>query len=317
MRIQLLTRTVFMLSVALVVTSQAANEDPPVSQQNPSPDGPTTGNDRKLVRLATVKTIRTGGFLDALASDFEKKTGYHVEVYAGEDVYQQARAGKADVVFSHLGHKDAQAFLQDGLGEWPLAVLSNTQAFIIPPGDPAQVATAIDPVQAFKRIAQSKSPFVVNDNDGVKYLTETLWNLAGKPDKAGWYIDRGLRKSEAMDEAAKMKAYSIWGVTPFLEYQEVSNVALRPIVLNDSLMQRLMVCVAVKPAKLPGVNVDGVKAFQAYLLDPATQATIREFRVPGLAQPLFWPQGRTNASAVLPNSTPGKGKGNGKGRGKE
>ena len=313
----LLSLTAVVLGAALAATDRTDDEDATVSRREAGPDRSTAGNGRKSVRLATVTTIQTGGLLDALVADFEEKAGYRVEVYAGKDVYPRARAGKADVVFSHLGHRDARAFLLEGLGEWPQAVLSNTQGFIVPPGDPARVATATDPVQAFGRIARSKSPFVVNDIEGVKYLTETLWHAAGRPDKTGWYFDRGLGKSEAMDAAAKMNAYSIWGVSPFLEYREANDVALRPIVLNDSLMQRLMASVAVNPAKLPGVSVDGVRAFQAYLLDPATQAMIRAFRVPGVPQPLFWPQGRTNASEVLPHSPAirGKGKGGGKGTG--
>lgn len=303
--------------IAMNVAGGAPSQtvDTPVTQQQSSSEKSTSNTDNNVVRLATVTTIQSGGLLDRLIADFEKKTRYRVKVYAGEDVYTQARAGKADVVFSHFGHKDAQAFLQEGFGEWPQAVLSNTMGFIVPPGDPAHVATAKDPVEAFERIAQSKSPFVVNDIEGLKYVTDTLWNAAGKPDKSGWYFDQGLREADAMNEAAKIKAYSFWGVSPFLRYQEKSKTALSPIVLNDSLMQRLMVSVAVNPAKLPGVNEKGAKAFQAYLLDPATQAMIRAFRVQGVPQPLFWPQGRTNGPSVLPNSTAGKGKGKGSGGG--
>jgi tungstate transport system substrate-binding protein len=276
---------------------------------------PTTGEDQNVVRLSTVKTIQDGGLLDVLVADFEKKFPYRIAVYTGEDVYQQARDGKADLVFSHWGHKAAQAFMQDGLGEWPQAVLSNSAAFIVPLDDPADVATATDPVQAFERIAQSKSRFIVNNIDGVRYFTEVLWNAAGKPDKTGWYIDTGLAKAQAIDAAAKTNAYTIWGATPFLRYQKANNLALKVVPMRDSSMQRLMVSVMVNPAKIPGVNVAGAKAFQAYLLDPATQAMIRAFRIPGIDQPLFWPQGRTNASAALPNSTEVSGGGGGGGGG--
>ncbi len=285
------------VSLAWTVTSDRTATTTVARPSSSSFKPPTAGN---LVRLATVTTIQTGGLLDTLIAEFQKKTEYRVEVYAGEDVYVQARAGKADVVFSHFGHRDAQAFLQDGLGEWPQTVLSNSIGFIVPPADPARVATANDPVEAFERIAQSKSPFVVNRIEGLEYLADTLWNAAGKPDKAGWYVDSGLQMKDAMNAAAKMNGYSLWGASPFLEYERESKSGLKPVVLDDSLMQRLMVSVAVNPAKLPGVNTEGAKAFQAYLLDPATQAKIRAFRVPGVSQPLFWPQGRTNASSVLP-----------------
>jgi ABC-type tungstate transport system permease subunit len=99
-----------------------------------------------LIRLASVSTIQDGGLLQALLLPFERQTGHHVQVHVGDDVYVQARAGRADVVLSHFGHKDAQAFVQEGLGQWPRTVLFNSIALIIPTNDPAYVAHLSDPV---------------------------------------------------------------------------------------------------------------------------------------------------------------------------
>ena len=60
-----------------------------------------------------------------------------------------------------------------------------------------------------------------------------------------------------------------------------------------------MVTVAVNPDKVAGVNVEGAEAFQQYLLDPATQAQIRAFRLPGIDQQIWWPAGRNNVSYAL------------------
>ena len=61
-----------------------------------------------------------------------------------------------------------------------------------------------------------------------------------------------------------------------------------------------MVTVAVDPDKVAGVSVEGAKAFQQYLLNPVTQARIRDFRLPGIDQQIWWPAGRDNADYVLP-----------------
>ncbi|MBI4301990.1 MAG: substrate-binding domain-containing protein [Chloroflexi bacterium] len=253
-----------------------------------------------VVRLASVKTIKDGGLLDELLSEFQKQSGYTVEVYIGEDIYEQARAGKADIVFSHLGHHDAQAFLTEGLGEWPHTVLFNETALIVPTGDPAHILDVTDPVEAFRRIAQTQSPFIVNDIEGQRYVAETLWIAAGKPERGGWYIDTGVRGNEAMRLAAERGGYSLWGVTPFLVAQKQQRLGLRPLVLNDALVQRIMVTVVVNPDKIPGTNVAGARALQEYLVTPATQARIRAFRYPGIDQPIFWPAGRNNSGANLP-----------------
>jgi ABC-type tungstate transport system permease subunit len=55
-----------------------------------------------------------------------------------------------------------------------------------------------------------------------------------------------------------------------------------------------MVSIIVNPKKVAGVNSDGAKAFQEFLLVPATQARIRAFRCPDFDQQAWWPAGRHN-----------------------
>jgi tungstate transport system substrate-binding protein len=252
------------------------------------------------VRLATVTTIKDGGLLGDLLADFEQQFGYRVETYIGNDIYNQARAGKADLVFSHLGHRDTQSFMADRLGQWPRTVLFNQIALIIPTSDPANIRGVSDPVEAFRRIAETESPFVVHDSEGLTYLVDTLWHAAGRPPKGDWYIDVGLRQEQAMKMASEKGAYTVWGVTPFLVSQQKNGFDLQPLIFSDPLFQRIMVSIVVNPEHFPDANIEGAMAFQQYLLAPATQARIRAFRYPSIDQPIFWPAGRNNASDLLP-----------------
>jgi tungstate transport system substrate-binding protein len=258
----------------------------------------TTG--ASLVRLSSVVTPQDGGLYDDLLPDFERQTGYRVELTAQSDAYGPARAGQADVVISHYGHRDTQTFVQDGFGQWPQTVFSNQTALLGVSDDPARVRNLTDLVEAFRRIAQTQSPFIVNDSEGIKYLSEILWNNAGRPEKGKWYRDQGVQHQAAVTAAAEQGGYVLWGLTPFLTFQQQNPIELQPLVLNDPLLQRIMVSVGVDPDKVPGVNVTGAKAFQQYLLDPATQARIRAFRLPGIDQQIWWPAGRNNAGSVLP-----------------
>ena len=267
------------------------------AQSSPAASATTPAS---LVRLSSVVSPQDGGLYDDLLPDFERQTGYQVELTTGQDVYGPARDGQADVVLSHYGHKDAQAFVQDGLGQWPQPVFSNQLALLGPPEDPAQIQNLTDLVEAFRRIANTQSPLIDNDTEGVKYLTEILWDAAGSPEKEGWYSDQGLQGQEAITKAAQQGGYVFWGLTPFLRTQQQNKIQLQPLVLNDPLLQRIMVTVAVNAHKVAGVNVEGATAFQQYLFAPATQARIRAFRLPGIDQQIWWPSGRTNASYALP-----------------
>jgi tungstate transport system substrate-binding protein len=310
-----ISRRAMLTTGGLLALGLAALPGNGLASPEATPAAPGTGtNGTKTIRLATVVTIQDGGLLTELLAQFEAQTDWTVQVYAGQDVYVKARAGEADLVFSHFGHRDAQAFLTDGLGQWPRMILFNSIALIAPNDDPAGVVGLSDPVEAFKQIAGAGSPFIVNASTELSYMTEIIWTLAGQPDKTGWYRDTGLQNEEAVQEAAARGGYTLWGVTPFLVAQQANPLPLQPMLYGEELFHRIMMTTVVNPASFPAANVTGALAFQDYLLMPSTQALIRNYRYPGIDQPLFWPAGRNNAPELLPAAT-GAGSGNGQGGG--
>src|SRR5262249_56012623 len=91
----------------------------------------------------------------------------------------------ADLVRAHYGHGGTEDFCAEGLGLWPRPVFANQAALIGPSSDPARVAGTRDAVEAFRRIARAKAPFVVNNAATEKYLADVLWQAADRPDPAG------------------------------------------------------------------------------------------------------------------------------------
>ena len=111
---------------------------------------------------------------------------------------------------------------------------------------------------------------------------------------------RQAQTKDAIEAAVKEKGYTLWGLVPFLKYREAHpDCGLKALVTDDPLFQRLMVTVVVQPEKIKGVNAEGAKALERFLIAPATQARIRAFRVPGFDGPVFWPAGRNNSGAFL------------------
>ena len=254
-----------------------------------------------LIRVASVPTAVEGSLLPSLVAEFEKESQYKVELTSTTQVYDRARAGDVDLAISHYGHKHAEQFVMDGYGEWPRTLFSNQMALLGPPGDPAKVRGLQDVGEAFRRIAEKKAPYVINGIDGVRYLTEILWNAAGRPDRTGWLIDEGQKKEEAVKTASDRGAYILWGLTPFLRVTHGDPPPnLLPLVTADPLLQRMLVSIIVKTTKVPGANEAGAGAFQAFLLSPATQARMREIRYPGREHVAWVPGGRHNRSSMLP-----------------
>ena len=286
-----------MLAAALAT---GCSKSPPPSPATLAPPAPGAAGATNVVRVASVPTAVEGNLLPTLVAAFEKQSTYKVQLSSNDDVYGLARTGFADLAISHYGHKNAEAFVMDGYGEWPRTLFSNQMALLGPPSDPAKVRDLQDAGEAFKRIAASKSPFVVNHIDGVRYLTEVLWNAAGRPDRTGWLLDEGRRKDDAIRYAAERGAYSLWGLTPFLRLQREARVNLEPLVMGDPLLQRMLVSIVVKESKTAGVNTAGAHALQMFLLSPSTQARIREVRYPGAEGVQWVPGARHNRTAILP-----------------
>ncbi len=258
-----------------------------------------------VVRMQVVNVPVDSGLLATLLPDFEKATGFRVEVeQKGDEVYDYARRGAADLVLSHYGHRGVDDFMSDGLGLWPRAVFANQAVLLGPPSDPARIRGTQDVVEAFRRIAQTRSRFVLNNAATEKYLAQVLWEAAGRPDQAGWYSDTGLRDMPAIQSAERSEAYTLWGIVPFLKFKEAANSRLETFVVEDPLLQRIMMTVIVNPEKISGVNVAGAFALEKFLASAPVQARIRAFRYPGVDQPLFWPAARDNIGSFLSDTSP-------------
>lgn len=266
--------------------------------------------DKTTVRLAVVNTPQFSGLIDHLLQDFQAKSGLRVEVYSGNDVYERARAGKADIVISHYGKEGVERFVMDGFGSWPKTVFSNQAVIAGPKDDPARIKGLASATEAMRRIADAKTPYVLNALPGVKYLTTILLHEAGDPPKADWFLDPGVAKGQAIAYAEEKQAYVIWGALPFLRYKSKHASEMEIMVSSDPILQRLMASTIVNPDKVADVNAEGALALQTYLLDPATQAKIAAYRSPGIDVQLWWPAGRNNHV----EGDEGEGEGTGGGR---
>ena len=252
-----------------------------------------------VLRVATVNTPHQSGLMASLMPAFEKASGYRVELYGGSDVYARAEQGQADLVISHYGKSPVQGFVASGKGLWPHPVFSNQSVLVGPKGDPAKIRGLRDPFEAMKRIAASGAPFVATGNPGARYLTEVLLAGAGHPRRGDWYIETDEARGRAMQFAAGKGAYTIWGSFPFERFRSKHGTSLEVMVWDTPVFHRVMATIVVNPEKVPGVNIEGAKALEAYLLSPAAQAAVASFREEGLDRQTWWPAGRDNDPAQM------------------
>jgi tungstate transport system substrate-binding protein len=250
------------------------------------------------IRLAVVNTPDV--LLSAVLPQFEEESGCAVTVTSTEAVFSLARDGQVDMVIAHYGHSGTEAFVTEGLGLWPHAVFANKAAIWGPSADPAGIRDLANAVEAFRRIAETRTPFVVNNATTEKYLADILWEAAGRPDRIGWYVDKGLRDREAVDYALTIGGYVVWGLVPGLRYKlENPNRDIDALSSSDALFDRGMVAIKVNPSAFEGINANGAAALERYLIRSDTQARIRDFRGLGYPGQMWVPTGRNNSSDFL------------------
>ncbi|MPZ28573.1 MAG: hypothetical protein GEV12_19775 [Micromonosporaceae bacterium] len=279
------------LGLAIAGTAAAATLPAALAGQ-PAAADPGASHHQTTVRLATVGSVQTGGLLNQLLASFEAQSGYEVEVFMGQvtGLYQRARDGLADLVISHFGVLDLEELVGDRVGRWPRLVLSTSFTFAAAPADPAAIQDAGDAVEAFQRIAQTESPFVVNNLTSPLFVTDLLWHAAGRPEQGEWFVDSGLSGPAAVRAAEQLGGYTLWGLHPFLAFQQQQPpTTMQAVLFDDSLLQRVIASVVVEPGRYRRVNLPGALALQEFLQAPATQGQIRRFRHPMVARPIFWP----------------------------
>lgn len=280
---KLVMRLLVIVAIAIVVNDRA------------------TADPAKPVRLAVVLAPSFSGLMTDLIADFKSQGGPDVEVVAGIDIYDRARAGAADIVISHYGFSEVERFVQEGYGRWPRTVFSNQMVIIGPKADPAHIRGAPSAADAFQRIANARAPFVANALPAVMHLTDYLWERAGRPAKGDWYLDDGTSKGQAIKLADERGAYVIWGAPPFLQFLDKHASSLDILVASDPIFQRAMCTIVVDPGKVQGVNLEGAEDFQRYLLSSRAQARVAAFRAPNKPDlQLWWPAALHNDSGGAP-----------------
>ncbi len=250
------------------------------------------------IRLAVV--ITPDVLLSALLPQFEEESGCAVTVNSTEAVFDLARNGQADMVIAHYGLSATEAFVTEGLGLWPHDVFANKSAIFGPRADPAGIRNLANAVKAFRQIAETRSPFVVNNAATEKYLAGILWEAAGRPARKDWYVDNGLRDRDAIDYALTIGGYVTWGLVPGLRYKlENPNRDFDALSSSDALFDRGMVAIKVNPSAFEGINAIGAAALERYLIRSDIQAQIRDFRGLGYPGQMWVPTGRNNSGDFL------------------
>ncbi|HWP60317.1 MAG TPA: substrate-binding domain-containing protein [Candidatus Acidoferrales bacterium] len=254
-----------------------------------APAGALGSEAGRSVVLATTTSTQDSGLLDVIVPLFEKETGYRVKtisVGTGQALALAAK-GDADVVLVHAPALEKRHVAEGKLLNRRL-VMYNDFVIVGPKEDRAKIRGLRQSVEAFRRLAQVKAPFVSRgDNSGTHHLERSLWKQAGSEPRGAWYIESGQGMGATLSIANERHAYTLTDRGTYLAFGK--KVTLAILVAGDKKLRNLYSVLEVNPANGPRVNAAGGKAFADFMVSPRAQEEIRSFGVRQFGQPLFVP----------------------------
>ena len=244
----------------------------------------------RSITVASTTSTEQSGLFGHLLPRFTAKTGIRVNVVAvgTGQALDVGRRGDADVVFVHDKAAE-EKFLAEGFGVKRFEVMYNDFVVIGPKRDPARIVGGKDVLEALRKIAADKAPFISRgDRSGTHAAELRYWKDAGidiDQAKGPWYREIGQGMGAALNMAAAANAYLLSDRGTWLSFKNRGELSI--LVEGDRRLFNQYGVMLVNPAKHPGVKAADGQAFVDWLVSPEGQRTIADYKVEG--EQLFFP----------------------------
>jgi len=303
-KLNVLFSLVVFLAIALTACAgpAAVTEVPPIelpaeTTQPPATEAPqATAEPTERVReegklvLATTTSTQDSGLLDYLLPDFEKQFGVKVDVIAvgtgqaialGED-------GNADVLLVHARAREDE-FMNAGHGTRREDVMYNDFVILGPESDPAGIKGTTSTAEAFKKIAETQSPFISRGDESGTHTKElSIWKKAEVEPAGDWYVSAGQGMGEVLTMANEQQAYTLSDRATYLARTK-EGTELVILVEGDKDLFNPYGVIAVNPDKSPAIQAELANQFIDWIVSVPTQEKIGEFGKEDFGQSLFVP----------------------------
>ncbi|MCY7369793.1 MAG: extracellular solute-binding protein [Polaromonas sp.] len=239
-----------------------------------------------IVMASTTSTEQSGLFAHLLP-EFRKATGLDVKVVAvgtGQAI-DMGRRGDADLLFVH-DQPAEEKLVADGFALKRLPVMYNDFVLIGPAADPARVK-GTDIVEALKKLGASNAPFISRgDKSGTHAAELRYWQAAGSVSPAfPGYKACGCGMGPALNIASSSGAYVLADRGTWLAFKNRAGLAV--LVEGDRKLFNQYGVLVINPARHPHVRAADAQKFVDWVVSPAGQGVIANYRIGGEA--LFFP----------------------------
>jgi tungstate transport system substrate-binding protein len=231
------------------------------------------------LRMSTTTSTENSGLLKVLLPPFEKANNVKVDVISvgTGKALKLGENGDVDVVLVHSRAAEDK-FVADGFGVDRKDVMYNDYVIVGPKDDPAKIKGTKSAVDAFKRIAEAKAPFISRgDDSGTDKKEKQIWKQVGIKPEGAWYIEAGQGMGAVLQMAFDKKGYTLADRGTYGAYQGKTDLEI--VVEGDKSLFNPYGVIAVNPKKHPSVNYELTKKFIDFITGPEGQKIIADFKV--------------------------------------
>ena len=228
--------------------------------------------------LATTTSTQDSGLLDILVPRFEQRRGIEVKVIAVGTgaALRMAASGNADVVLVHAPASERTYVEAGDLVEGRL-VMHNDFVIVGPRGDPAGVGRERTAADAMRAIA-ARGTFISRGEESGTHTQElALWATAGiNPRTLARREETGQGMGATLSVADQKGAYALTDRGTYLAQR--ARLSLAVLFQGDTSLRNVYHVYAVNPAKHPKTKLTEARQFIDFLVSPAVQRAIGEFK---------------------------------------
>jgi tungstate transport system substrate-binding protein len=244
---------------------------------------------QQAITVASTTSTEQSGLFGHLLPAFRAATGIEVKVVAlgTGQALDVGRRGDADVVLVH-DQAAEEKFVAEGFGVKRIPVMYNDFVIVGPGDDPARIAGS-DTLEALRRIAAAKAPFVSRgDKSGTHAAELRYWQQAGldlAAIRGEWYREIGQGMGPALNASSAANAHVLADRGTWLSFRNRGQ--LKILVEGDARLFNQYGVILVDPRRHPHVKAEAGQRFVDWLASPAGQQSIAAYRIGG--EQLFFP----------------------------
>ncbi|MCM1565260.1 MAG: substrate-binding domain-containing protein, partial [Dehalobacter sp.] len=240
--------------------------------------GCTQEPENKVIRMSTTTSVNDSGLMAYLQPEFEKATGYILEITSAGTgaAIEKGRMGDADILLVHSKSAEEE-FIAEGFDEVRLPFMYNFFVIVGPADDPAGVAGSATAAEAFKKIADSGSHFISRgDESGTNNKENAIWkSIDVDPTGQEWYDSVGQGMGQTLTIADEKQAYTLSDKATFLAHED--NLSMLLEETDDMKNTYSMIIISAK--RFAKSNVAGAQAFVDWIKTDQARKMIAEFGV--------------------------------------